>query len=73
MAFNDEPKFTKATVNTEVSHWLSISGEFDAQRVPGHELLDTTVELKIPKFCITWSEKEKFMNELAELIRKYQI
>jgi len=50
-----------------------ITGNFDAERYPGCDLLDTGVELEISRFSITWKDKEKLMKELAEVIRKYQI
>jgi len=70
---SDEPKFSKDQITTNVSTWLPITGKFKAQHYPGTPLLDTSVELIIPPLCITWKDREKLMNDLAELLRKYQL
>jgi len=73
MAFDSENKFVQTTITAEVSQWHTIKAKLKAQKFPGSPLLDTNVDLEIPTFCITWNASEKFMEELAELIRKYQI
>jgi hypothetical protein len=70
---DDERKFSKDQITTNVSTWVPITGNFKAEHYPGTPLLDTSVELIIPPLCITWKNRQKLMDDLAELLRKYQI
>lgn len=71
--YGDERPKVKDSVTVDVSQWHSVTGKFEAERYPGSPLLDTNVDLEIPTFCITWEARQKFMEEIAEVIRKYQI
>jgi len=68
-----ERKVVKVEISEEVSQWHTIKAKCEAERFPGLPLLDTGIELQIPRFTITWDDKDKLMQELAELLRKYQI
>lgn len=68
-----ERKFATDKSEVDVSQFHTITAEFEAERFPGSELLDTNVELKIPRFAITWNDRGKLMQELAAVIRKFQI
>lgn len=50
-----------------------IEAEFTAFRYDGDPLLDTTVELKIDRFAITWKQREAFLDALQEVIERFQI
>lgn len=45
------------------------SFHFDGQPVP----LDTSVLLNVTPFAVLWDNKEKLVDEIAAVIRKYQI
>lgn len=69
---SDERKFVKQTIGRETSRFTSIAGNFEAERYPGSPLADTNVEVDL-RFCIHWDQKEEFMDELAELIKRYHL
>lgn len=68
-------KSFKEEVVTDIGPWLNIHGKFEADYGQDDFLvrLETRVELGIPTFTITWGNKDKLMEDLAEVIRKYQI
>jgi hypothetical protein len=70
---SDERKFVKQKIVRDTGPYMSIVGHFNAERYPGCPLADTNVELDLERFCIHWDQKEKFMDELAELITRYQL
>jgi hypothetical protein len=70
---SEERKFSKEEITVEVSQWSSVTGKFKAEHYPGTPLLDTSVELIIPPLCITWKNRQNLMDELSELLRKFQI
>lgn len=51
----------------------NVTGKFEAEKFDSGPLLDTHVEIEITPFCITWSTKEKMIEEIAAIISKYQI
>jgi hypothetical protein len=71
--FDENRKFAKDAVTEDTGPYHSITGKFEAEKYPNTPLLDTTVELEIPRFAITWEDRHKLMKELAEVIGKYQI
>lgn len=69
---SDDKNLTwKTTITEELSEWNSVKGSFEAQVFDG-QVIDTNVQVDV-KFVLVWDEKEKFMKELAELIKKYHI
>ena len=64
---------TRDTITVDAGPYQSITGHFEAERYPGCDLLDTSVELKMPRVCITWNDRKRFLEELAEVLRKYQL
>jgi hypothetical protein len=72
---SDERKFARANISKCETPFGNgtVTGKFEAERFPGSDLLDTSVELEITPFAITWKDKEKLIEELAALIAKYQI
>lgn len=72
----EERKFAKETIveHPEPRFGLgAVTAKFTAERYPGTPLLDTSVEIEVAPFSITWKDKEKFTKELAELIGRYLI
>lgn len=72
---SDERKFASQTIKAYPSDWGhgSVTAKFEAERYPGSPLLDTHVNLEISPFSITWADREKLVEELKEVIAKYQI
>lgn len=50
---------------------VSLFGQ--AERFPGHPLLDTRIVMTVAPICITWDKMEELAQELAKVIDKYQI
>ena len=50
-----------------------IRAQCTAERFPGSDLLDTTVELEIDPFSITWKDREKLLDEISAVIARYRI
>lgn len=69
----EERKFRRETITRDLSAFRSVTGKFEAELYPNTPLLDTLVELDVPAFAITWSNREKLMDDLAALLRKYAI
>jgi len=74
-SLTSENKVVKVTLSECASPFGfgKVTGNFDAERYPGEELLDTGVELEISRFSITWKDKEKLLKELSEVIARFQI
>ena len=66
-------KVIKCSLTKDTSVYQSITAKFEAEKFAGYPLADTYVELDIPRFCITWEDKEKMMEELAYVISNYAI
>jgi hypothetical protein len=69
----DDRKFVNDEIAIEVSQWNNVTGKFKAEVYPGTPPLDTTALIVIDFLTITWNDRQKFMEELAELVKKYQI
>lgn len=68
---SDRPK--RSMRRTQItSEWHNISADFEATMYDG-KLLDTSVDLDIPTFSITWKDQEALMKDLAEVIKRYAI
>lgn len=66
-------KYATNEITKSLSNWHSVTGHFEAERFPDSPLCDTSVKLDFEPFCISWDQKEKFMSDLAEVVRKYMI
>lgn len=72
---NGEQKFVSDTIKEYTSEWDTgtIKGEFESEKFTGEPLIDTSVTLTINKFTIAWNDRHKLINELAMVLKKYQI
>lgn len=73
---SEERKFATETIVEDAEpRWGlgQVTATFKAERFPGSPLLDTSVEIKVAPFSITWKDKEKLTKELAEVIGRYLI
>lgn len=70
---NDERKIVTDIISVDTGPFHMIRGNFEAERYSGQPLLDTTVTLDIPPFCITWENRTKLMNEIALVIFKHSL
>lgn len=50
-----------------------VTVEAKAEHFPGSELLDTSIEIKVDAFSISWKDRSKLAEEIAAVIRKYLI
>jgi hypothetical protein len=69
---DNEPKIHKH--NTNLSHGSELKLTFSGEQYKGQDVLDTRVEIESGTICwITWKDRDKFIDELNELIAKYAI
>lgn len=68
----DDRKFARDEIHEEAGPYHAISGKFEAEKYDGIPM-DTTVELTIDSFCITWDDRHSLMKDLAEVLSNYQI
>lgn len=50
-----------------------ITANFSAEQYPGYELIDTTVRITIEPFGIAWKDRQKLVDELVKVVKKFQI
>jgi len=60
------------SITEDVSAYTSITGDFESEMFAGYPLLDTAAKINI-EVCISWKDKEKLMEDLAELLKEYII
>lgn len=62
----------KDEISVDVSDYHQITGFFETENY-GNGLLDTSVKVQVDGICITWKDRQRMMDELAEVIKRYLI
>jgi hypothetical protein len=72
MPESEEPRIH--TSRNSIPHGGNLTITFKGEQYKGLPILDTRVEIEGGcLFCLTWEEKEQFMDEFRALIDKYAI
>jgi hypothetical protein len=66
---SDERKIRRLTLTRDLGPYNALVLDFagDARYV------ETNVDIGQTTVCVSWEQKDAFMDELAELVRKYQL
>jgi hypothetical protein len=68
----NKPRIVRSQLAEEIGPYHQIKGTFEAEIYPDiGRPLDTRVTLEVPDYFITWSDKEKLMQELNQVLKKY--